>query len=80
VALCAFAGLRLGEAAAVQVGDVDLTARTIAVQRQVQRAGGDAVEIRPPKHGSERTVFLADGLVDIVRPHLVQLPDRSAGR
>ena len=50
--LCAFAGLRLGEAAAVQVGDVDFLRRTLKVSRQVQRGGGPNVEIRPPKYGS----------------------------
>ena len=55
VGLCAFAGLRLGEAAAVQVGDVDFLGRTLNVSRQVQRAGGGEVELRAPKYQSERT-------------------------
>jgi integrase len=70
VALCAFAGLRLGEAAAVQVGDVDFLRRTLIVARQVQRADGGTVEIRPPKYGRERTVYLADGLVEILSAHV----------
>jgi integrase len=53
VGLCAFGGLRLGEAAALQVGDVDFLKREIRVTRQVQRANGKQVEIRPPKYGSE---------------------------
>jgi integrase len=61
--LCAFAGLRLGEAAAVQVGDIDFLRRTLKVSRQVQRGGGPNVEVRAPKYGSERTVFLPDGLL-----------------
>ncbi len=73
VALAAFAGLRLGEAAAVQVGDVDFLRRTLTVSRQVQRAQGGEIEIRPPKYASERTVYLADGLVELlsgaVEPH-----------
>jgi integrase len=73
VALCAFAGLRLGEAAALRVGDFDLGARRLTVRRQVQRAGGPEVEIRPPKYGSERVVYLADGLVGIVRTHIDRL-------
>ena len=56
--LCAFAGLRLGEAAAIQVGDIDFLRRTLKISRQVQRG-----EIRAPKYGSERTVFLPDGLL-----------------
>ena len=37
VALCAFAGLRRGEALGVQVGDIDFLARTLRVTRQLQR-------------------------------------------
>ena len=70
VALCAFAGLRLGEAAALQVRDVDFLHRVLAVSRQVQRADGGMVEIRPPKYGSERTVYLAGGLVEILSAHV----------
>jgi len=70
VALCASAGLRLGEAAAVQVRDVDFLRRTLTVARQVQRGSGGTVEIRPPKYGSERTVYLADGLVEILSAHV----------
>jgi integrase len=70
VALCAFAGLRLGEAAALQVGDIDFLRRTLMVSRQVQRAPGGGVEIRAPKYGSGRAVYLADGLVTILAAHL----------
>jgi integrase len=70
VALCAFAGLRLGEVAALQVGDIDFLRRTLAVARQVQRADGGTVEIRPPKYDSERTVYLAGGLVEILSVHI----------
>lgn len=70
IALCAFAGLRLGEAAAVQVGDIDFLPRQLRVTRQVQRAGGHTVEIRPPKYGSERTVYLADELVSTLARHV----------
>jgi integrase len=63
IGLCAFAGLRLGEAAAIQVADVNFLRRTLRVERQVQRAGAGGVEIRAPKYGSERTVFLPDALL-----------------
>jgi integrase len=81
VALCAFAGLRLGEAAALQVHDVDFLRRTLNVARQVQRADGGQVEIRPPKYGSERTVYLADGLTEILAAHVAaHCPDSDPGR
>lgn len=35
---------------------------------------------RPPKYGSERTIYLADGLADIVAAHIVRLRGRGAQR
>ena len=72
VALGAFAGLRLGEAAGLQVADVDFLRRTLDVRRQVQRAGAGQVEVRLPKYGSERTVYLADGLLDLLSSHIAE--------
>ena len=72
VAIAAFAGLRLGEVAGLQVGDVNFLRRELAVERQVQRAPGGAVEVRPPKYGSERRVYLADGLVELLARHIEQ--------
>jgi integrase len=69
-ALAAFAGLRLGEAAAVQVGDIDFLHRSLRVRRQVQRAGRGEVEIRPPKYRSERVVFLPDELLAQLARHV----------
>jgi integrase len=69
VALCAFAGLRKGEAAGVQVGDVDFTLRRLTVSRQLQRDGSTFVS-RLPKYGSERVVHLPDELVEILRSHI----------
>jgi integrase len=37
--------------------------------RQVQRANQGSVELRPPKCGSERTVFLAPDLVELLASH-----------
>jgi integrase len=70
IALCAFAGLRLGEAAALRVSDVDFLGKEIRVERQVQRANGKQVEFRPPKYGSERTVYAADELITIISEHV----------
>ncbi len=70
VGVAAFAGLRLGEAAALQVGDVDFLHREIRVQRQVQRATGGIVEIRAPKYGSERVIPVPDGLLEILAEHV----------
>jgi len=70
VAVCAFAGLRLGEAAGLKVGDVDFLRRQLHVSRQVQRGGAGKVEIRLPKYGSERTVPIPDQLLRILSAHV----------
>lgn len=70
VALAAFAGLRLGEGAGLQVADINFLARSLDVRRQVQRANAGAIEIRAPKYRSERTVFLADGLLEMLSQHI----------
>jgi integrase len=70
VALCAFAGLRLGEAAAIQVADIDFLRRQLAVSRQVQRAGERKIEIKAPKYGSERVIHLPDELATLLGQHV----------
>ena len=70
IALCAFAGLRLGEAAGVQLGDVDFLRRSLKVSRQVQRVNGGAIDVRAPKYGSERLVYLTDSLVNVLAEHV----------
>jgi integrase len=69
VGLCAFVGLRLGEAAALKVSDIDFLRRELQVSRQVQRVTG-GIEIRPPKYGSERVVYPPDGLVRLLSEHV----------
>ncbi|KQX72382.1 site-specific integrase [Aeromicrobium sp. Root472D3] len=73
IALCAFAGLRLGEACGVQLHDVDFVRKQLKVTRQVQRAPGATVEVRAPKYGSERVVHLADGLIDLIAEHVSEV-------
>ena len=85
VALCAFAGLRRGEALGVQVGDIDFLGRTLRVTRQLQRAkaadievgknlveaaGGITVVIRAPKYESERTIYLPDEVIRVLAEHV----------
>lgn len=81
MALCAFAGLRKGEAAGVQVRDVDFLRRTLTVSRQLQRADGGGMEVMPPKYGSERAVFLPERLVAILSDHVARwCPGDDPGR
>jgi hypothetical protein len=70
IGLCAFAGLRLGEAAGVQLGDVDFLRKSLRVSRQVQRVNGGAIDVRAPKYGSERVVYLADSLINVLAEHV----------
>ncbi|WP_242498004.1 tyrosine-type recombinase/integrase [Nocardioides glacieisoli] len=70
IALCAFAGLRLGEAAGVRLVDVDFLRRSLKVSRQVQRVNGGAIDVRAPKYGSERVVYLADSLITVLADHV----------
>ena len=80
VALCAFAGLRKGEAAAVQIGDIDVDRRQLTVSRQLQR-DGDSFVIRLPKYGSERVVHLPDDLVTMLCERIsTHLPDADPTR
>ena len=65
VAVCAFAGLRLGEACGLKVSDVDFLRGEIAVQRQSQKG-----EVRPPKYGSVRKVYIPKGLVEELAEHV----------
>jgi integrase len=81
VALCGFAGMRLGEAAALRVGDIKFLSKEIRIERQVQRANGGAVEIRPPKYGSVRTVYVPDEVLHILSEHIrLHLPDNNPER
>lgn len=72
VAVCAFAGLRLGEVAALRVGDIDFLGRSLSVSRQVQRENGGLVDIKEPKYGSERVVYVPDELAVILSEHIAR--------
>jgi integrase len=79
IALAAFAGLRLGEAAAVRRRDINFLGRVLQVSWQVQRGPKGTVLISAPKAGSERTVFLADGLIELLSIHVGRLPEAGEG-
>jgi integrase len=44
--------------------------KTITVSRQVQRAGAGKVDVRSPKYGGERVVYLPDELVLMLSEHV----------
>lgn len=79
IAIMSGAGLRIGEAAGLQLGDFDFMRRTLHVERQVQgRVGG--VDVLPPKHGSERTVPVPDALLLRVSRHVETIGVRGDQR
>lgn len=80
VAVCAFAGLRLGEAAGLQLGDIDFLRRTMSIQRQIQgQVNSKTVEVSP-KYESVRTVYLPDDLVRVLASHLERCPPMGEER
>jgi integrase len=70
IAGCAFAGLRRGEASALKVADIDFLRKEVHVHRQVQWTDDGQMEIRGPKYGAERTVYVPDGLVTMLARHI----------
>jgi integrase len=68
------AGLRMGEALGLKWSDVDLEAKTLRVNRQLQRMrreGGEAGRLvfSEPKNASRRTVDLPQRAVEALRSH-----------
>ena len=80
VAVCAFAGLRLGEAAGLQLGDVDFLRRTLSIQRQIQGQVNAKTVAVAPKYESVRTVYLPDDLVRVLAAHLEKCPPMGEER
>ena len=79
IALCAFAGLRLGEASAIQRQDIDFLRRSLEVRRQVQRRVGGPAELRAPKYGSERVLNLPESLVQLLAAQIERFGVASEG-
>lgn len=80
VAVCAFAGLRLGEAAGLQLGDLDFLRRTLSIQRQIQGQVNSKTIEASPKYESARTVYLPDDLVTVLAAHLEKCPPMGEER
>lgn len=73
--LVAFWGhARLGELLALRVGDVDLEAGTLRIERQSVEVDGEGVRATTPKVGSIRTVHLPTPGADAVRHQLATRP------
>jgi integrase len=70
LAVCAFAGLRQGEANALQLRDVDFLRRTLAVSRQIQGNTRGSTRVALPKAGSERVVYVPEDLTSLLGEHV----------
>ena len=72
--LIAHRGLRRGEACGVEWQDVDLTAGTLAVSRQLVQLGWEVIETTPKSDAGDRTVALDAGTVSCA-PRAPEAPD-----
>ena len=70
IAVCAFAGFRLGEAAGLRLEDVDFLRRTIFVRQQLQGETNATTELVAPKFGSERVVYAPAELIASLAEHV----------
>lgn len=76
----AYAGLRLGECAALTRERVDLVHRTIAVTEQAQRVNGRGrIVVSPKTEAGRRTVAIPKTLADILSDHLAQFTGPEPG-
>lgn len=75
----AFAGLRIGEASAVQTSDVRWLQHELHVARQIQNRPGGVREVCPPKHGSERVIPVPAELTLRLSAHLVEVGSHADG-
>ena len=72
--LMAYSGLRLGEAAGVKVGDVDLDAGVISVRRQVLQSTS---KMAPPKYESKRDTIFPVWLDELYAARLDEADDED---
>lgn len=77
IAVCAFAGLRLGEAAGLRVTDVDFLRRTLRVEQQVQGENNAGLRIVPPKAFSRRTLYVPEDLTVMLGRHVEEIGARE---
>lgn len=73
IAVCAHAGLRLGEAAGLQLQDIIAEgdeAPALIIRRQIQGATNATTVAAPPKHNSRRRVDVPQQLVNLLLQHV----------
>ena len=73
--VAAYTGLRWGELAGLQVGDLDMLRRRLTVGSTLVEASGQAPRLGPPKSkASERTITLPGFVVETLARHLEVYP------
>jgi len=79
VLLAAWCGLRFGELAELQRGDVDLAHGVLHVRRGVVRAGGQWIAGTPKSPAGVRNVTIPPHLMPLVHDHLIGHAGREPG-
>lgn len=74
LSLALFAGLRRGEIAGLQWGDVDLAAGLLRIRRQRQRVQGQIITVTPKSASGSRDVPIDPDLLPILRSAYVLRP------
>ena len=72
VLLCAWCGLRFGEAAALRRGDLDVKNEVLNIQRGVVRVKGEDITDTPKSAAGVRQIALPPHLVPAVKDHLAR--------
>ena len=63
------------------MGDINFLGRENRVTRQVQGSAPANLEFRAPKYGSERTVYVSDGLLGMLAEHVrIHCPGSDSDR
>lgn len=79
--LLAMTGMRRGEVVGLRWGDIDFTARTMAIRRSVvlikTRGEGEHLILKPPKSGRARVVDLDERTLRALQTHRSELADVS---
>jgi integrase len=73
-----YIGGRIGEAAGLQVKNIDLDRRVIAVREVLTWIKGKPVVRATPKNGEVREIYLTDTMLEIVLRRIVGLPKGCA--
>lgn len=77
--LMLYTGLRVGELRGLKWTDVDMTAKTIHIQRQLHPVSHDRTRYTPPKYGEDRIIHIPDEAIAILRDqHRRQAEQRIA--